>query len=55
MEKRLEGKNVIITGARKGIGRASVELFAKNGANIWACAKKFDTKFEMEIYHLAEQ
>ncbi|RKJ53447.1 SDR family oxidoreductase [bacterium 1XD42-1] len=55
MEKRLEGKNVIITGARKGIGRASVELFAKNGANIWACAKKFDTKFEMEMYHLAEQ
>lgn len=35
----LEGKNAIITGAKRGIGRATVEVFAKFGANIWACAR----------------
>lgn len=32
----LEGKNAIITGARGGIGKAIVEEFAVQGANIWA-------------------
>jgi len=39
-------KNAVITGARTGIGNATVELFAQNGANIWACIKKKDTEFE---------
>lgn len=30
----LEGKNVIITGASRGIGRGVATVFAKNGANI---------------------
>ncbi len=30
----LEGKNVIITGASRGIGRGIAQLFAKQGANI---------------------
>src|ERR1044071_1799517 len=34
MEKLLEGKTAIITGAGRGIGRAAAELFARHGANI---------------------
>ena len=51
----LQGKNAVITGARKGIGRASVEIFAKNGANIWACARKKDDTFEQDMKQIAEK
>lgn len=51
----LKGKNAIITGARRGIGRATVEVFAENRANIWACARKEDTAFEEDMVRLAEQ
>ena len=51
--KMLDGKNAIITGARRGIGRATVEVFASNGANIWACARKPDEKFEEDMRKLA--
>ena len=50
----LKGKNAGNTGARRGIGRATVEVFAQNGANIWACARKKDTDFEKEIDELAK-
>lgn len=49
----LTGKNAIITGARRGIGRATVEVFAQNGANIWACARKKDDRFEADMKELA--
>lgn len=51
----LEGKNAIITGSRRGIGRATVEVFAQNGANIWACARKLDQNFEADMTALAEK
>lgn len=50
----LKGKNAIITGARGGIGRAVVEVFAKNGANIWACARKEDQEFEDEMRRISK-
>lgn len=49
----LQGKNAIVTGSRRGIGRATVEVFAKNGANIWACARKQDSSFEDDMKKIA--
>lgn len=51
----LHGKNAIITGARQGIGRATVEVFARNRANIWACARTEDAEFEAEMEEIARQ
>lgn len=51
----LKEKNAIITGARRGIGRATVEVFAKNGANVWACARAKDEAFEADMSQLAEK
>lgn len=51
----LKGKNAIITGARRGIGRATVEVFAENGANIWVCARMEDAAFEADMAGLAEK
>ncbi|MBE5885009.1 MAG: SDR family oxidoreductase [Lachnospiraceae bacterium] len=36
----LEGKNVIVTGTARGIGHKMVEIFAQNGANVFAHARK---------------
>jgi 2-keto-3-deoxy-L-fuconate dehydrogenase len=36
MSRRLEGKTALITGAGQGIGRASAEVFAAEGATVWA-------------------
>lgn len=47
--------NAIVTGARRGIGKAIVTLFAKKGINVWACASKENEEFETEMKQLAEQ
>lgn len=41
----LKDKNIIITGSNRGIGKSMVELFAENGANIWAHARKETPEF----------
>ncbi len=45
----LTGKNAIITGARSGIGLATLKLFAKNGCNCWAVVHREDEDFLQKI------
>ncbi len=52
----MNGKNIIITGANRGIGKSLVELFASSGANVWACMRKENDEFilwksELERVH----
>lgn len=51
----LPGKNAVVTGANRGIGKAIIEKFAQNGANIWACARTQTTEFENFIQDVAKQ
>lgn len=51
----LKGKNAVVTGCLKGIGRATMELFAKNGANIWACCQYQDPLFDESIANLQQE
>lgn len=39
MMKMLEGKTIIVTGTAKGMGRKMLEVFARNGANVFAHAR----------------
>lgn len=42
----LSNKNIVVTGCLQGIGKATLEKFAKNGANIFACAYQQNEEFE---------
>ena len=42
----LKGKTAIITGCNRGIGKAILEQYAKNGANCVACVKTTNKEFE---------
>lgn len=41
----LRGKNAIITGCNRGIGKAILEAFASQGANVFACTRKERIEF----------
>lgn len=53
MKKLIEGKNAIITGSARGIGHKTVEVFAANGANVWACARKQTEEFDAYCKNLS--
>ena len=52
--KRLEGKTAIITGANSGIGKATAQLFAREGANLILAARRLDKLKEVEACALAQ-
>ena len=41
---KLKGKKALVTAAGQGIGRSTAELFAENGAEVYACEDS-ETKF----------
>lgn len=51
----LKNKNAIITGCIQGIGKATLEEFAKNGANVWACAMEYNSDFEFFCNKLSNE
>jgi 3-oxoacyl-[acyl-carrier protein] reductase len=51
----LSGKNVVITGALQGIGLATLNFFAANGANVWACALTKTDEFESHCKDLSDK
>ena len=51
----LKGKNAIITGARSGIGLATLRLFASKGCNCWAVVHRDDSEWLTEIEKLQNE
>lgn len=51
----LKGKNAIITGARSGIGLATLQLFAQNGCNCWAIIHRENPDFLSKIQTLEKE
>ena len=48
----LKGKTAVITGCLRGIGRTTMDRFAENGADIFACAFEDSTEFQQHLAHL---
>lgn len=53
--KQLQGKNILLTGANRGIGRSILEKLAEHGANVWACSRSYHEEFETDIRNLEKK
>ena len=51
----LQQKTAIITGCNRGIGKAVLEIFSENGADIFACVRKESDEFSDATARLAEK
>jgi 3-oxoacyl-[acyl-carrier protein] reductase len=50
----LAGKTAIITGCLRGIGRAALDVFVKNGATVFACCEKETEEFNDHINRILQ-
>ncbi len=55
MNRLLEGKNVVVTGTAKGMGRQMIQTFAENGANVFAHARTETDEHKNLCKELAEK
>ena len=53
--KMLEGKNAVVTGCMQGIGMKTMEVFAQEGANVWAFCYQPTDELETKIKTLQEE
>ncbi len=51
----LKGKSAVVTGCSRGIGRNIVELFAENGANVFACYRCQTDEMDDRVRQLSEK
>lgn len=51
----LKGKTAVITGCNRGIGKAVLEAFVKNGADVFAVIRKENPEFEAYCKKLSEE
>ena len=51
----LEGKTAVVTGCNRGIGKAILENFAKNGADVFAVVRKEQEEFTLYINELMSE
>lgn len=51
----LSGKTAVVTGCLRGIGRATLDNFAQNGANVFACCQFETEEFTDHINKLAKE
>ena len=52
---RLRGKNAVVTGCNRGIGKAILQLFAQEGANVWALTRSFSEEIQQECILLEKE
>lgn len=51
----LSGKTALVTGSNGGIGRAIVDTFIKNGANLICAIRKTDTEFSDYLFKIQKK
>lgn len=51
----LSNKTAVITGCNRGIGLATLKIFAKNRANIFACARVYNNEFDKICKKLSDE